>query len=522
MDEYSNIMKALNIIDCAMLKRLGKGRFSTLHADGAWFTKLLPEATTKIFDIADSSPFLVDFLIDAEVIWSGDEDGKKYSGIWSEESISPDGGKQALRLEAIAAKINHECYLVISNVKQEYERQRSTLQIARELQISHDEMQAEHDYLIKRLASLLERNENLIDLHAPVQQAIKHSTVAIIITDASDKVLFFNKALEDLFETSMSPDGYQPLEIINSLMHKQYPEFHDGKQKQKQFSGELYWHNPPVFHKWIQTSASPVFNDIQELTHWVYTLTDNTRIKYLLESNENMALHDALTGLPNRQYFWQTLEHKIRRQDPLYLLYLDVQHFKRINELYGHSAGDHILIQAAKRIKDFTAEQDFVARIGADEFAIIRLCNNSNDEKYNKQSCEKFADALLNAFIQPLYTNKQEGCTLAINIGIAHYPNHALQAETLVKNADIALGEARLPENPSRKFFSSALQKNVEEKLELETQLRKAITDGNFDIYLQPILDLNTESVVKAEALLRWQVRDEVFVSPDVFIPLAE
>ncbi|MEM0912841.1 MAG: bifunctional diguanylate cyclase/phosphodiesterase, partial [Pseudomonadota bacterium] len=227
-------------------------------------------------------------------------------------------------------------------------------------------------------------------------------------------------------------------------------------------------------------------------------------------------------GLPNRQYFWQTLEHKIRRQDPLYLLYLDVQHFKRINELYGHSAGDHILIQAAKRIKDFTAEQDFVARIGADEFAIIRLCNNSNDEKYNKQSCEKFADALLNAFIQPLYTNKQQGCTLAINIGIAHYPNHALQAESLVKNADIALGEARLPENPSRKFFSSALQKNVEEKLELETQLRKAITDGNFDIYLQPILDLNTESVVKAEALLRWQVRDEVFVSPDVFIPLAE
>lgn len=524
MTDLSALLHTLGIIDCAVLKHTHSNQFELVYRPHDWINWLLPQTDdSSPFVIPESSPFLTDFLIDAEMFWAKQQAGKLHSGIWSEDCYDNAGEKLTLRLEAIAACANKHNYLVINNIREKFELKQSTLQTARELLISHEKVLAQHDLLSKKLPSVLKKSTSPHDLCLPIKEAIQNTSVGVIITDSANKVLFKNSATKNLFEADKLPSEIDQHKLILDLLVRQYPESEEIFLQQKAWSGELYWHYPPAFHKWLQATIAPVIDDNRNVCYWIFTLSDNTRVKYLLENNEKLALYDVLTGLPNRQYFWQTLEQRIVDEARFHLLYIDMHQFKKVNEQFGHSTGDSFLEQAAARLEQLVDTPHFIARIGTDEFAVIMNDNTTLSRVENQKHIMLVSEQICSAFKQPFYTQNDNSYTLSAHIGIAHYPEHASQADQILKSAYIALEEARTDANLiGIQFYSHHLQKIVETRYSLEQKLRYAIEFGGFQLFLQPIIDLQTDAIVKAEALLRWQLSENEWVAPDTFIPIAE
>ncbi|MDM7859054.1 EAL domain-containing protein [Alteromonas sp. ASW11-36] len=517
----SSLFQALGIIDCAILRYMGRKHFEVIFTKDEWFFDLLPEATgNSKFELAENSAFLNDFLLDAEDFWQKHNTGQIHSGIWTENTAN-----RQLHLEAIAAYAGGERFIVINNMQHEYKEQQKTLQVARELLISNDKIQAQHQYLNDRLSKVLSQNASLLELNLPIQQAIEHASIGVIITDQKFKPITFNPASWSIFELDPQSADTTPLAIVTDMFDDQFPEIERLKAHRSSWSGDLYWHYPPRYHKWLQCEIHPVMDEGLGLKHWVITLADVTRIKYLLQTNEDLALHDSLTGLPNRQYFWQTLEQSIRAEEHFFVMYVDIDKFKNINELHGHLTGDSMLISVSKRIKKRLQRSDFLARIGADEFAIVIKPSPDIELEPGSDILDRVTDiaaVLREDSRSPHFTERDERCNLPLRIGIASYPADASTTEAIMKAADLALHAAKLFSQDPIQFYSSDLKTASEARLRLESQLREAIAKEQLQVYLQPIYDLSSGRIVKAEALLRWFPTKDSSIGPDVFIPIAE
>ena len=520
----SSLFQALGIIDCGILRYLGRRHFEVVFAKDDWFYTLLPEATNgPQFELTEHCAFLNDFLLDADEFWQKHSAGQIHSGIWTEDTKTGQ-----LHLEAIAAYSSGEKFIVINNVFHEFQAQQKTLQVARELLLTNDKLQSQHQYMNDRLTSVLSQNASLLELNLPIQQAIESASIGVIISDAQGKAISINPAAWSLFEMQPDSADRSPMSIVSELFEDQYPESERVYSNHSNWSGEFFWHYPPRYNKWIQAEFKPIFDEQRVFKHWVITLSDMTRIKYLLQNNESLALHDSLTGLPNRQYFWQTLEQSISAGKHFYIMYMDIQQFKNINELYGHLTGDAMLIAVSKRLKKTLQKEDFLARIGADEFAVVMFNNrhdpNQKDGELNDlfDQCATLANQIREESKRPYYTERDERCVLPLRVGIASYPQDSAQAETLMKAADLALHAAKLFAQDPIQFYSKDLKEASEARLRMEAMLRDAIANEELELYLQPILDLSSGKVVKAEALLRWFPDHNTVISPDVFIPVAE
>ena len=508
----SSLIHALGIIDCIILKRVGENEFELLLENDAWCNVLLPEARQgHRFEIPQDSAFLFDFLHDAEPFWTENRELKHHSGIWSESF-----GNETLRFEAIAANVDDEHFLVVCNQQQEYLRQQKTLQVARELLLSNDKMLAQYDYMHERLDQALHERQSIETLQAPIVQAIESANFGVIITDNKLNPVSVNPATLKMFDLPQETDKDVPFQTVMSLFEKQFPEFDRVFTTASRWNGELFWHKPPSIDKWLQVAIYPVKNDNLAIQNWLLLINDVSRIKFLLKSNERLSMYDKLTQLPNRQFFWESLNASIDAQVPLFLLYIDVKHFKHINELYGHLAGDEVLGQLAQRLAPLLKRNDVIARIGGDEFAI--LLHNTSDY----QQCRNFAQQLIETLDTPIYTQQNQRCQMGLNIGAAHFPSDTTDAEDLMKYADLAMYEAKKKPKSSIQFYSHELEQASLKRIEIEESLRRAIKEEQFELYLQPMLDLDTGRIIKAEALLRWHLPDGSLASPDDFIPIAE
>lgn len=509
---HQSLVQALGIIDCAILRRNAENSFEVLHCTNTWLQDLLPEASlSDSFTFAGNSPFLADFLHDAEEFWHAGNPGQIESGIWSEQTE-----QELLRLEAVAAVVNHENFLMISNVKQEYERQQKTLQVARELLISNDKILAQHEYVHERLDSLLKQTHDLKELQAPIQQAIESTNNGVMILDASLHSIIQNPASFQLFELPKDNANQQPLDIVLSLFEKQFPEFDRIIATSTKWNGELFWHKPPHINKWLHLAIYPIFDEKQSVKNWIFVASDVTRIKYLLQENEKLTLYDGITNLPNRQYFWQALEQTISTGIPAYVLYIDIKHFKQFNELHGHLAGDELLNQLAQRLSQLIGPNDLIARVGGDEFAIIQ------SNVHEIEPCNALFERIVKALESPFLTQTQQKYNVDLSIGAAHFPHDAQDAEELMKFADLAVYTAKKSHRSNLKFYSLALKEASMKRLALESALQKAIELNQFELYLQPVLDMQNGKILKAEALLRWHTESGEMISPEVFIPVAE
>ena len=517
----SSLIQSLGIIDCAVLKLRTGNIFEVVQATPDWVSKLIPSiSNSKTVDLSDVSLFLSDFLFDANEFWHLHSEGQVHSGIWTEELIGVN-----LHLEAVAASVGQDRYLIIKNVKDVYLRQQETLQIARELLISNDRVIEKHDYMHERLRSVLMQQDLAENGNLPIREAIQYASIGVVITNVDFQIKESNPSSYRIFEMEIDLSDQSPVNVILELLNKQFPERERIFEQQNSWTGELYWHMPPNHHKWIQLGIHPVKDEKGQLCNWIFTTSDVTRVKYLLQTNEDLSLHDALTKLPNRQYFWQTLDQTIANSSPFYVIYLDINNFKNINELHGHLTGDQLLVQVAKRLKTIVPKQDFLARIGADEFAIVHYAKDSKEKLDFKSYLDdtmNLTQELRTASKEPYFTNRGRRCELPLKIGVSSYPSDAGTVEELMKYADLALHHAKQTGANPVQFYSLDLKIASERRLMLEEALRHAIDKEQFELYIQPIYDLRSNRIVKAEALLRWHISDDETISPDIFIPIAE
>ncbi len=230
------------------------------------------------------------------------------------------------------------------------------------------------------------------------------------------------------------------------------------------------------------------------------------------------AHHDALTGLPNRMLFLKRLEQAlegVQRGERLAVLYLDLDHFKRINDTLGHSIGDQLLKGVADRLRDCMGSVGVVARLGGDEFAVIVTSLDLPSD------AAALAARIGETIRAPFHLDGHEIAADA-SIGISLAPNYTSESEELLKMADVALYEAKNNGRGSYCFFRADMNKRMRARIELERDLRPALADGEFELHYQPVVNLRNDRIVALEALARWHHPDHGLIPPSEFIPVAE
>lgn len=295
-----------------------------------------------------------------------------------------------------------------------------------------------------------------------------------------------------IFENITNNDGFLRAEIISN------------RKNSELLNIDLYAY--PVITKDKRTSICVICRDITE---------NKSREKQI----NNLAFKDSLTGLYNRTFFVDKLKSELikaqRKQEKLALLFIDLVDFKKINDNLGHVIGDKFLREVAKRFKQSSRENDIVARIGGDEFIILLPQINHIEDAV------KIAEKVTASFEKSFIVDEHE-LYIYCSVGLSVYPDDGLDMDTLMMNADIAMYEAKESKENKVEIFTPDLSKKVSEEFILENELRHALNRNEFLIYYQPIVDINTEQIIGAEALLRWKSPKLGLVTLDKFIPLAE
>jgi diguanylate cyclase (GGDEF)-like protein/PAS domain S-box-containing protein len=348
----------------------------------------------------------------------------------------------------------------------------------------------------------------------------------MVVTDTSGIILRVNKAFSDL-------TGYAPEELVgrspNLLRSDRHPpEFYETMRQSIQqtgtWTGEI-WNqrkDGEVFPGWLTISA--VRDPQGNVTHYVGTHTDITERKISEERIQHLAFFDQLTGLPNRTLLLDRLKQAMaagqRSQRYGALLFLDLDHFKALNDTAGHDQGDRLLCNVATKLTANVRQCDTVARIGGDEFIIVLAelgVSQVDAAAFVETVCRKLLAAL-----KQNYSISGTEFRCSTSIGATLFLGSDVPHDELLKQADLAMYESKEAGRNSFTFFDQAMGTAVLARIQMESDLRQAIREQQFELYYQPQVDGKDNRVVGAEVLIRWQHPTRGFVLPDAFIPRAE
>jgi len=244
--------------------------------------------------------------------------------------------------------------------------------------------------------------------------------------------------------------------------------------------------------------------------------TQSARLRASEAALERLSWHDTLTSLPNRYSFYERLRSMMEEHGErgVGVMLLDIDRFKQVNDSLGHASGDELLRIFADRLRRTCGEHSVICRLGGDEFAVL-VPGGTRD------ALGRLGDAILGAAAEPVRVGERE-LYVGASIGISLYPDDAVRVEELVRNADTAMYTAKEAGGRRYIFYSGSMKERVSERLELETSLHKALELGQFELFYQPRMDADGKRTLGFEALIRWYLPGKGYISPDLFIPLAE
>jgi diguanylate cyclase (GGDEF)-like protein/PAS domain S-box-containing protein len=362
--------------------------------------------------------------------------------------------------------------------------------------------------------------QRLIQEKKRLDTAINNMIQGLLLFDSSERIVVCNRRYVEMY--GLLPEVIRPGCSFRDLIAH--------RKETGSFSGDVDSYREAVLRDLAQGRATELIiettdgRSIQIVNQpladggWVATHEDITERKRAEERITHLAHYDALTNLPNRALFREQLEQQlnwVHRGSKLAVLYLDLDHFKSINDTLGHPVGDELLAAVADRLRECVRDTDIVARLGGDEFAIIQTAVEQPAD------VTQLVGRILDAIREPFDFGGHHVVT-DTSIGIAMAPVDGIEPDPLLKNADLALYGAKANGRGTYHFFEAGMDARAKARRALEFDLRESIMCGGFELHYQPLVRLRDNAVIGCEALLRWHHPVRGTISPAEFIPVAE
>jgi len=372
----------------------------------------------------------------------------------------------------------------------------------------------------ERTAALRQREEETRDWNQRVNTALNNMSQALMMYDASGRLVMVNRRYHEMY--GLSPDLIKPgVHIREALAHrKRSGTFPEDPDLYLETLLAAVGEGRPMIRVIELEDGRAIAVAMRPMTDggWVVTHEDVTERRRAEKQIAHMARHDSLTDLPNRTLLRDRLAQalaSVRRGGRVAVLYIDLDHFKAVNDTLGHHIGDELLKTVASRLRSSIREVDTVARVGGDEFAIIQT--GVEEPTDTATLARRICDA-----IKAPYDLHGHAVVLDTSIGIAIAPNDGTEPNELLKNADMALYGAKADGRGSYRFFEAAMDARMKARRALELALRNALGNGEFTLHYQPLVRLHDSRVTCCEALLRWQHPKRGMIPPAEFVPVAE
>ncbi|WP_417782345.1 EAL domain-containing protein [Terasakiella pusilla] len=372
--------------------------------------------------------------------------------------------------------------------------------------------------ILEERSQALKQSQNSLHL---AHRIIEASLDGIIIANSEGKIEYVNPTFTTVTGYSADEAIGQTPALLKSGRHeeKYYSDMWQQLSKDGYWQGEI-WNrrkNGEVYPEWLTITA--IKNDHGSIYQYAGIFCDISERKSQENEIRRLAYFDELTKLPNRRLFSDRLKMGIarskRHNERLAVMFVDLDHFKKINDTLGHNTGDEILVEAAGRLINCTRDEDTVARLGGDEFVLLFPDIQSVEE------VTKVADRIVASFAEPFIVDEHK-LFVTSSLGISIFPDDGDEYETLIKNADAAMYRSKDTGRSTFNLFNPAFTEQGMRQLKIEAALRGAIDNNELELFYQPQASAGDGALIAAEALLRWHNEEVGPIGPAAFLPIAQ
>ncbi len=365
----------------------------------------------------------------------------------------------------------------------------------------------------------IQRRQALKELELAAS-VFEQSSEAILICDADVNIIKVNPQFSNITGYSFEEVQGKNPRLFQSGEHSRefYAQIWQTLESEGVWQGEFVdkRKNGEVF---ISNQVIKAVTDRDRVLYYISIINDITEKKHAEEKIYQLAHRDLITKLPNRSSFHKLLREAVEsaktKHAKVAVMFIDLDHFKLINDTSGHPAGDELLLQVGERLEQFLVQENSVARFGGDEFTVMMPGIDSRDE------AAELAQKILDALSQPFNLNGNE-VIISASIGISLCPDNGASVSELLSCADVAMYQAKESGRNSYQFYTSQMQAEAHERVVIERELRLALKHEQFELHYQPQYDIKHNKIIGFEALIRWNHPDKGLIPPDKFIPIAE
>ncbi len=378
-------------------------------------------------------------------------------------------------------------------------------------------------YPLWSLRKLKQLNLSLFKEHENASAILKAIEESIVVTNKQGEIEYMNPAAEKMFACTLSDVKLSPFSELYEIIEQDEQTFVGSNtlaKDDKETNVEVQLIKNRYDEEYaVRFSSQLVYAESGLLDGTVYALSDLTEINDVSRQNAFTAAHDVLTGLPNRSLLQGLMEQAIknatRESMGFAVLFIDLDGFKKINDAMGHTSGDLLLQEVANRLSNWARDSDTISRWGGDEFIImLDKMGSSSDVSY-------VVEKIKYSLSQPYTLNNQE-VFVTPSIGISLFPDDGKDVNILLEKADAAMYNVKESGRNNFCFYSQSLETEAKERLLLESELRQALKNDEFEVYFQPQVSLVSGRISGVEALIRWKHSKKGMLNPDQFISLAE